>query len=139
MGIAVLHNGNLADARVRTYSGHWSKEKAASIISEINYLAIRHDASAIALKVNHPSRSSAWLLKISKGIERLADRNGIKLYVYSLPELTNQSTAKEMLEKLAKEYPETGYALAKGKHYRHYIKMFEAIASAKLGDKRRGQ
>jgi len=65
-----------------------------------------------------------------------------KLYIYSIEELENsyllgsKATAKGMLEKLVKEYPETGYALLNGKHNRHYLKMFEAIASAKLSERR---
>jgi len=136
LGIAVLHDSELLDWRVKTFRGKWTKEKAERILDVIGEHIELYDINRIALKKLHPSRSSKNLKLLVSRIKALANKNRIKVRSYSINMLERfflvdeKSNKKNLAEKIVSEYPVLIHELEKEKSNRnsYYLRIFEAVA-----------
>ncbi|MEM2991372.1 MAG: crossover junction endodeoxyribonuclease RuvC [Halobacteria archaeon] len=136
MGIAVFSGTELLDWGVKNIEGRWSKEKMKEAGLAISNLIERYQINVLAVKEFHPSRSSANLNQLVKGIRELARRKKLKIHQYSIKELEDffcpegRINKEELAELVAKRYPVLFHELNKEKANRnpYYIKMFEATA-----------
>lgn len=137
-GFAVIKNGDLTDWRIRAYKGVWSEQKRQYIILTLTKLIEQQKVNTIALKLVHPSRSSAWLKELQLCIQTLAVQKGIKadlFYIEDIKRLCNDRANKDCIAKYMVElYPHLSkeYARQMGSRNSYYLKMFEAIAVAGL-------
>ena len=136
LGIAVFEGPELMDWRVKTFIGKWTKEKAERILEMMIEQIELYNINTIAIKKLHPARSSKNLNLLVLRIKRLANKNRIKVYQYSIKEpekffLEGEKPNKRNLaDSVVAEYPMLVYELNKEKSRKHsyYMRTIEAVA-----------
>jgi len=144
MGLAVLRRGELIEWRVKTFKGNWSKEKRDYILGTIKRMCDYFQVTAIAVKKVDPLRSSTPLNVLTAHLIAHAQRNGMPIAAYSLPELSALSGAKQrnmhgaIAELTLDAYPEVRreYLKEKNNKRKYYFKMFEAILCAHMSHRK---
>lgn len=144
IGLAVIHNGELIEWRVKTFQESFSKAKMLAILEIIRRLWEYHDVGIVAIKKIDPLRSSPQLDRLMRNLVKHAKRHGVKVKLYSLLELDydlqtgKQSPKGALAEQVAEKHAELRQAYLRERNNRkeYYIKMFEAVAIAELGYKK---
>ena len=138
IGLAVIHDGELVEWKVKTFKETWSRAKRMAILEMIHRLCEYHNVGVLSVKKIDPLRSSPQLDRLLRNLIKQAKRYGIKVKLYSLSELdydlrTGKRQTKDMLgEQVAEKHPEVKDAYLRERNNRreYYTKMFEAIAMA---------
>jgi hypothetical protein len=140
IGFAVLKRGKLVHWEIRTFNAAWSNKKASHMAHTIQRYINRYNIDCIALKVNHPARTSNGLEHVVYSIIEIADKSLITLNQYSIAELNagcsfNETPCKNksiLASSILHKYPdlirEYRRVCTDGKLY--YMKVFEAAACA---------
>ena len=135
LGLAVFHDTELLDWRVKTFTGKWTKEKAERILEMIcEYIGL-YDINAISLKRLHPARSSKNLKYLVSKIKVLSTRKKVKINQNSIKELERffiddeKSNKRNLAEKIIGEYPLLIHELNKEKSRKnsYYMRAIEAV------------
>jgi hypothetical protein len=141
VGIAVLSDNRwLREARVRTVRGEDIIDRLTDVVKVIQKAIDKEHVTAIAIKLNHPCRTSEFIEQIVDTVEIVAAINDLKLKVYKIEDLHTRLLSKtqarntgSLAVSLLKRFPELYGSYAKScseKRYYYYIKMFEAVACA---------
>ena len=141
VGIAVFHNADLRDWRMKAISGKWSDGKMKMIQDIITDLIIKHQPEVVALKRLHPSRRSSDLAQLTEWIRHFSLTQGIDVYQYSIKDLkefyspAERINKRQLAEIIGMEYPALFHELNKEQNhkkewqkYKYFIRMFEAVA-----------
>jgi hypothetical protein len=138
LGLAVFHDLNLFDWRIRSLNGKWTKKKIDKVMEAISESVELHDLNTIALKKLHPAHSSRHLKLLVSRIKSLARRKKIKVYQYSIKELEDfflaekKHNKKTLAEKIVSDYPflirELEKEMAHKNRNPYHLRMFEAVA-----------
>ncbi|MCH8903558.1 MAG: crossover junction endodeoxyribonuclease RuvC [Bacteroidetes bacterium] len=140
LGIAVMHDSELRDWRIKTFSGRWSSAKKKKILNAIERIINQHQVTSISLKKFHPSRSSKNLIELISEIRQLAKSKRLEVYSYTVDEIKASFSDEKMMNKkcLAKmlidRNPEFRFELNQERKNpsSYHIRMFEAVALAKI-------
>jgi hypothetical protein len=143
MGIAVLREGDLADWKVRSLKGKWSKDKLAHIIGVISKHCRYHNVTDIAIKIPDPTRSSRQLDALTRQLLLSAKEKRLPHTIYSLYDLhafTRKETKRkkqDIAEYVLERYPQVKqeYFKERNNKQEYYSKMFEAVLCAHMSDK----
>ncbi len=146
MGLAVIRDGELIEWRVKTFKGNWSKGKLDYILGVIWKMCDYFSITTIAIKKVDPLRSSVPLDTLTKHIIAHAEKNGMPIASYSLPELSAVSDKKvrnkhsAVAEYALDAYPAVRreYLKEKNNERKYYSKMFEAVLCAHMS-RRKGR
>ncbi len=144
MGLAVIHDGELLEWRVKTFKETFSKAKIEAVLEMLRKLWEYHNIDLIAIKKIDPLRNSPQLDRLMRNLVKYARRHGVKVQKYSLAELDydmrkGKGAPKEQLaEQVAEKHAElrSAYLRERNNRKEYHIKMFEAVAIAELGYKR---
>ncbi len=141
MGIAAMKDGQLIDWKTRTFKGKWNDKKLNEIVVYIKKEMYRHNVRKVAVKLPHPVRSSLWLNDLLNEIKELVRKKNITMNIYFIDDLKYLSGELDNKQKLA-EYITSKHPELLGEYEReqqnkntYYMKMFEAIAAARLIEK----
>ena len=140
MGIAVFYGSELRDWQVKNMEGRWSVDKMTKAITVLASLIDSYEANVIAIKKLHPSRVSTNLTRLVSRIKSLSEKNGLKIYEYSIDEIKEylqpeiRTKKRDFAEIMAAEYPVLFHELNKEQTNLnpYYIRMFEAVAIGSL-------
>jgi RNase H-fold protein (predicted Holliday junction resolvase) len=141
LGIAVLKNGELIDWRMKEFKGKWSKKKLNVILLMVQKYVGKYAAEGIALKVPHSKRSSRQLNQLIAALQEFAKENRVKIKTFTIEELEKKfcpvgvrANSRLLLEYALNEYPFVWpeYSRQKRAKTQYYLKLFEAILSARL-------
>lgn len=140
LGVAVLHDGELRDWRIKTFKGKWSSLKKKKISAAIERMIDQYQVTTISLKKFHPSRSSKNLDNLIIEIEELAKSKKLIYSHYSIADIKERFCNKTetnkltFVELLSKKNPEL-YSEFVGEHRNqnsYYQRMFEAVAISQV-------
>jgi len=134
--LAVFHDTELLDWRVKTFRGKWSKKKEKRILEIITEQIELYDINGLAIKKLYPSRGSKNLKLLVSRIKALAKRNRIMVQSFSINQLERYYLSDEkpnrrnLAEKIVSEYPVLVHELEKEKSHEnsYHLRMFEAVA-----------
>ena len=137
-GIAVFHDGELMEWKVKTINGAWSKLKLSLLTSYIGKTIDRYAARSMVVKILHESKSSSGLNMLIASLNLLAKEKRCLYYTCTIKDLKSlykTYTVKnkdDLVEAICRKHPELIFVRNKEKknRYRYYTKMFEAIACA---------
>ncbi len=140
VGIAVVRNRQLIDWKILQFKERWSREKLKRMLNKFNQLYDYYRVSTLALKSADPFRSSPELNALIGSISLNARSKRVKVSQYSLQDLKELSRTKKirnveiLSEYIVEQYPELRrvYLRERNNENRYYVKVFEAIAAAKL-------
>lgn len=143
MGVGVIQNGELVEWQVKIFKGRWSKEKLDIIMKNIQSLCDHFQVTDVALKVVSPLRSSRNLLTLTNRITELAEKHKIRISRFTVQDLRlkiglhGKRSMDELMEHITQKYPvlKREYLKERNNLNTYYLKMFEAIAAARLVDK----
>ena len=138
IGLAVMHKGELIEWKVKTFKDAWGKDKQKAILATITRICEYYSVGVISIKKVDPLRSSPQLDRLVAAIVKQAQRNRLKVQLYSLSDLdyekrTGEKQTKNILtEHVAEKHPELRkkYLRERNNRTEYYTKMFEAIAMA---------
>jgi Holliday junction resolvasome RuvABC endonuclease subunit len=141
-GIGVLDGGELIEWQVKTFKGRWSKEKMKGIVSMLEEICIHFRISQIAIKEVSPLRSMKNVRMLTSQIIAMAEKKGIKIFRFTLNDLKRSAglhgreTRDKVMEFVALKYPvlKKEYLKERNNLNPYYLRMFEAIAAARLVD-----
>lgn len=135
-GIAVLDGSELIDWGIKVANGKWSDAKLKKTTGLISKLICEYRPGVIALKRNHPSRSSRNLELLRQSIKHLARDKYVKVLEYSVEDLKvwygqgTKITRQRIAEIVCLRYSVLARELAKemaaGSPY--HMRTFEAVA-----------
>jgi hypothetical protein len=136
LGLAVFHDTELLDWRVKTFSGKWINEKAKRIIETIIEYIELYDINVISLKRLHPARSSNNLKFLVSKIKILATRKKVKVNQNSIKDIERfflndeKPNRRNLAEKIIGEYPMLIHELnrVKPRKYSYHMRAIEAVA-----------
>ena len=136
MGVAVFHESELLDWRVKNMEGKWPKEKMKRAVKITSRFIEHYQPDVLSIKELHPSRTSPNLNRLVGGIRELAKRKRLKIYQYSIKDMESffhpegRINKKRLAEIVAAEYPILSHELDREKANKnsYYIRMFEAVA-----------
>lgn len=139
IGIALFQDRILIDWQIKVFKTAWTKSKKQSIFYCIHDIIVSEKVDIVAIKIPHESRQGQYLKKLISYLTNELKNHAINFCLYDIRKLKhtylyNQKTNKsDLIQKLIMEHPQliTEYnkELKNKNHY--YIKVFEAIASAK--------
>lgn len=140
IGIAVLKDYDLIEWQVKTYRGRWTKEKLKLIIGSLEKLCDHFRIDGVALKETSPLRSSSGLILLTKSILDVAHKKNLTASLYTLDDLKRGSsstwkhTKDELMEFITEKYAvlRKEYLKERNSLRPYYLKMFEAIAAARI-------
>jgi len=140
IGIALWKQGQLQDARIKSFTGSWTESKLKDILFAMQNIITDNDTTTIAIKKPASVRSSPALTKLVSEPIILAKRKKIAVHTYSFNELKQfysddrTFTKADLIKAVAMKYPElrTAYNREQSNHNRYYTKMFEAITAAEI-------
>jgi Holliday junction resolvasome RuvABC endonuclease subunit len=140
IGIGVIRDGELLDARVKTFPGKWSESKQKTILGAISKLINDFNVTAVFLKTIHESRSSAALNQLIYEIKNLLEKRKTKFCLYTIIDLKRHclerrsGNRRTLMEQITEKYPELMFDRDKEikSRNKYYTKMFEAIGCAML-------
>ena len=140
LGLAVLHDSELRDWRIKTFRGKWSSLKKKKMLVTIERMIDLYQVTALSLKKFHPSRSSKNLDELIVIIQQLARGKGLRTYYYSIKEIEENFLPERRMNKqrLAKKVSEENLELRPKKNQeqenqnRYYCRMFEAVAVSQV-------
>jgi hypothetical protein len=136
VGIAMLHNGELHQWKIKSYKGIYDPTKVDRTLSYIESLIVLQVINSIACKVPHPKRTSAILDGIIQRIKALAEEYKIDCRIYTIDDLKSffkmRFSNKYLLaENVARKFPQLNAMLIRERKNKHkyHIRTFEAIAA----------
>jgi len=139
IGIAAMRNGELIRYDVKIFKGKWSEKKLETILLAIEALIKHYQVKNVALKAPDPLHSSSNLVALYSHILLRIRKQELAVVEYSLEDLKIfckvQARSKAgIMDYMVESYPELRRVYLKEVNNSHpyYIKMFEAIAAAKL-------
>jgi len=140
LGIGVMRDRELLDARIKTFPGKWSEGKRKAIMETIAKLLNDFNVTTVALKTIHLSRSSTALNQVIYDIKDVAEKRKLKFVLYTINELKEycsggkKGNKKVLTDFIAHNYPELSFECSKEKNSRnkYYIKLFESVVCTGL-------
>ena len=136
VAVAIFNKSELREWFMKIFKGKWSKGKMKAILAVINGLATRYEASVVAMKRLHPSRSSRNLDSLVSGIKHEMKYKGLTVHEYSIKQMegsflvSGKANRNNMAEEVVRKYPVLFHEFEKEKRHRnpHYARLFEAVA-----------
>jgi Holliday junction resolvasome RuvABC endonuclease subunit len=140
LGIAIIRDGELLDARIKTFPGKWSDSKRKTIVGAILRFLEDFSVTDVTLKTIHEARGSAALNQLIYDIKDIAEKRKLKFVIHTINDLKKyllkeNNGRKEIISTyIVEKFPELYSDAEKERKNRHnyYIKMFEAVTCALL-------
>lgn len=140
LGIAVVRDSTLIDWGVLVITGQSPEAKMKSAKALISRLIARYQPSLLVTKKLHPSRRSASLLQVSRGIQGIANAKGLEIRHYSIDETEaffapdSKINKRQMAELVCHLHTALRHELRKEQNNLnpYHIRMFEAVALATM-------
>ena len=140
LALAVFHGTDLRDWRIRSLEGHFETERIFTAIRTVARYVAMHHPVILAVKVIHPSRTSAHLRELVTRIEAFATAKDLPVKRYSIRDLEAfyepraRINKARLAELVARAYPILLPELARERRNknRYYDRMFEAVATGAL-------
>ena len=136
LGFAVLYKGELVEWKVKSFKEMWSVGKRKAILDTIDRICDYYGVDMVSIKKIDPFRSSPQLDVLIAAIVKQAEKNRLKVRLYSLSDLDyDLRTGKKkdaLSEQVATKHPmlKKTYLRERNNRTEYYTKMFEAIAMA---------
>jgi len=138
MGLAVMHNGDLVESKVKSFKDAWSFAKQESILNMLAQMCKHHGVSVVCIKKVDPLRSSRQLDRLIKAIIRQSKEDSIAIYPFSLADLDYDAGKEKRQSRCTlSERVVSKHLVLKSRYLReranrsdYYTKMFEAVALA---------
>jgi len=136
VGLAVFHETDLLDWRIKTFTGKWTKEKAEKIIEMLSEHIENYDINALAIKKLHPARTSKNLKILVYKIKNLAKRKRIECESYFIKEIEHvfldgeKLNKRNLADRVVAEYPMLVHELniEKSRKNSYFMRAIEAVA-----------
>jgi RNase H-fold protein (predicted Holliday junction resolvase) len=136
IGTAVYKEGEFVEWKIKAFNEKWSEEKLEKIRKYIIGVIKAHQISCITLKTPHTERSSPDLEKVVQMIEKIAHKQGIEVWGYTLEDIKQlcqegyKINKYHLAEYISRQNPELKYELQRHqeKPSAYYLKVFETIA-----------
>jgi len=140
LGIAFFRQGRLSDWHIYSFKYAWSAFKKKQILRCVETIVKREQATMVALKISETEKQNQSFREILTDIEQLLFLHHIPCYSFTLPQLKSQlpieyqKNKAAFMEGMMTLYPELHIEFQKERtnHNSYYIKIFEAIAAARL-------
>lgn len=140
LALAVFHGTDLRDWRIRSLEGHFETERVFAAIRTVARYIAMHGPAVLAIKVIHPSRTSAHLRELVARIEAFATAKDLPVKRYTIRELETFYEPRHRINKVrlaelvARTYPILLPELARERRNknRYYDRMFDAVATGAL-------
>lgn len=143
VGLAVVHDGELIDFRVRKFYDVWSYEKRAEMVKSIAQTVKRYGIKKIVVKTPKPYHCSQSITDLTNDIIALGERDNIRVMVCTISTILRkdkENTLKNkqsLIQSIICKYPDHKrlarlYAKEQQNHAPYYAKLFEAVACTEL-------
>lgn len=140
LGIALFRQGQLSDWRIYSFKYAWSAFKKKQILRCVETIVKREQATMVALKISETEKQTPYFKELLADIEQLLFHHHIPCYCFTLPQLKSlvpiehQKNKAAFMEGIMMLYPELRIEFQKERtnHNSYYVKIFEAIAAARL-------
>jgi RNase H-fold protein (predicted Holliday junction resolvase) len=135
MGIAVFQGSDLVDWGLKILEGKWSPDKLQKASRIVSRLIERYQPSTVALKKNHPSRSSPELEQLTLEIETVCRKYRIPVSSRTIDEIESvfidgKASSATIAELVCANYPALSRLLDRehSSANTYYSRLFEAAA-----------
>jgi hypothetical protein len=143
LGYAILHETELREWGVKSFSGKWSNAKRRKIQKVVSEMISRYRVTDIVIKQLHPSRSSRHLNDLAACLRRDSEGCGLNVYQFSISELkaffssyceNPVQNKRSLSQAIATKYPSLFNELEKEgrQKNRYHTRMFEAVGLGSL-------
>eukprot|EP01037_Dinobryon_pediforme_P007925 gene7925-7995_t len=134
-GVCVLKDGMLLDRHIHTYHAAWSDHKLRIITNRYRQYVLKHNVTAIMVKIPPMHKRTPYIAQIMKQVEALAKEYGCEFDFVLKGELKDSVGARSTADLVlcAKYlYPELTALFERGKANDHsyYKKLYEAVLAA---------
>jgi RNase H-fold protein (predicted Holliday junction resolvase) len=134
-GVCVLKDGTLLDRYVHSYHYQWSDHKLRIIVNRYKRYILKHNVTAIIVKVPPLKKHTPAIARILKRLEALAKDYDCEFDLTTKSELKHSLHARstnELILLARHAYPELAPLFEKGaaNDHRYYKKLYEAVAAA---------
>ncbi len=145
-GLAVIKSHYLIDYSLKLNKDKWGPQKRDLFLSSLASCIKCHTINTICLSRPEPHQEIREFKELNVLIRSLAYQQKIRLVEYSPKQLlllvtgTEKKTKKALMRSLSEIYPELvpQYEKEMSNRNKYYIKLFEAVAAAKLFSKEIG-
>ncbi|WP_419788825.1 hypothetical protein HDF24_11325 [Mucilaginibacter sp. X4EP1] len=140
-GVCVLKDEILLDRHIHSYPAAWSDNKLRIIANRYRQYVLKHNVTAIIVKIPRLKNHTKAISQLLKRIEALATEYHCEFDLITKSELkdvTGMRSTSELIEYARQLYPELVAMYDKGKANDHsyYQKLYEAILSAHIFQER---
>lgn len=143
VGLAVVHDGELIDFRVRKFTDAWSNDKRVDMLRAIEQPIKHYGIKKIVVKVPKPHHCSQSINDLSDGIIALGERHNIRVTVCTISTILRKDKERTLknkrllIQSIVDKYSGHTrlaklYAKEQKNHAPYYVKLFEAIACTEL-------
>jgi hypothetical protein len=135
LGIAIFHDTDLMDWRIKYMPGASVKEKMVQVKALLSDYIDRHDITVLAIKQMHPSRCSKTLSDLHAEIKKFGKSLKLTTLEFTIEKikqivLTKKGNKTLLMEELTANYPALFYVMKRAKEHKskYLMRAFEAIA-----------
>jgi hypothetical protein len=135
LGIAIFHDTELMDWRIKYMPGESVKKKMIQIKSLLSDYIDRHGITVLAVKKMHPSRTSETLSGLYEEIKKFGKSRKLITMDFTIEKikqivLQKKGNKKLLMEELTVVYPALFYVMKRAKEHKskYSMRAFEAIA-----------
>lgn len=140
-GVCVMRDGVLLDRQMHNYYTVWSETKLRIILNRYKHYILKRKVQAIIVKIPPPRKHTKAITLLLKRVEALAKEHHCSFDLITKKEIAHalnlhSSTALNEYARLL--YPELIFCYEKGadNDHKYYKKVFEAVLSAHIFEKR---
>lgn len=139
LGLAIVHNNQLIDFKVRLHKSGWTDAKARKMIAGLHSSIQEHSISRVALTIPHAHYTTKETQALITKIKAHCHKKKIRVStcdqaaLYSLCE-ASKAKKKALMKAMVNRYPELIIQCRKElrNKNRYYHKLFEAVGAATL-------
>lgn len=135
-GVCVLKDDVLLDRHIHNYRSVWSDDKLRVIINRYKQYILKHNVSAIIIKIPPPKKHTKPVTQLLKRLERLAKEYYIDFDLITKTEIkhvVNVRSTTELIKYTTLLYPELEAVYDNGTQKdSYYKKLYEAILCAHI-------
>lgn len=140
LGLAIIDEEGLSEHCVRLFKSSWSPAKATRIITSLEPCVRQYCIKAVVLSIPAKHHQNAAVKSLLKQLTRYFESNHIPVHTCSVASMLQichadeKKTKRNLMKALVSHYPQLNYCYQKElrNKKRYFIKVFEAIAAARL-------
>jgi hypothetical protein len=140
LGLAVISGNRLVDYHIQLRKESWSPRKRELILTSLQPWCSSYSIKNVALSIPYENQTSTQTKELLESIKSYFREKKISLWPYhtktlqSIYKESQTETKKEVMRKLALQYPELSYCYRKemNNKNKYYVKLFEAVGVATI-------